>query len=272
MKKLVMGLVACMLAVPAFAFTPDFKAIEDDLIPNRYPEGSIQTRQAANQAIADVKQARVKLNQLSDYSTRRCYSNFFVNSCIDDVRKAKMRQEARLKKVESQAKGFIHEDKHRIEVGKQAQRDRKAAERRAKRANPPRAVQNAPKEAPHQPTAQKAIERSAQRQQRHAEALANAPAEQAAREKRNVEKQAKAAERAKRAQERAAKQAERHERAVADQEKDRKEREERMKERQLKNAQNAKNSKAAQNQVKQAPQAAPARSGHKEPARAINPK
>jgi hypothetical protein len=272
MKKLVVGLVACMLSVPAFAFTPDFKAIEDDLIPNRYPEGSIKTRQAADQAIADVKQARAKLNQLSDYSTRRCYSNFFVNSCIDDVRKAKMRQEARLKKVESQAKGFVHEDKHRIEVGKQAQRDRKAAEKRSKQANPPRVVQPIPKESPHQPTSQKAIERSAQRQQRHAEALANAPAEQAALENRNAEKQAKAAERARRAQERAAKQTQRHEKAVADQEKDRKEREERMKERQRKNAEKAKNSPVPQNLVKQVPQSAQARSEHKEPVRAINPK
>ncbi|HBZ58110.1 MAG TPA: hypothetical protein DEO49_03050 [Sutterella sp.] len=235
-----MGIAVCLAAFPAFAFSPDFKAIEDDLVPNRYPDGSIRSRSVAEQAVADVKQARTKLNEISDYSTRRCYSNFFVNSCIDDVRKAKMRQEARLRKVESQAKGFIHEDKHRIELRKQAERDRRAAARHSQEAHPPRAEAPVLKSAPQSLNDQKARERTAQRQARHDEAVARATAEQAAREKKAAEKRARAEQRARRAQQNAAKQNARHAKAVADQQHDRKVREERMKERSRKQAENAK--------------------------------
>ncbi|HBC69710.1 MAG TPA: hypothetical protein DCZ56_05105 [Sutterella sp.] len=265
MKKLVMGLAACMLAVPALAFTPDYKAIEDDLIPNRYPEGSITTREGADRAIADVKQARVKLNELADYSTRRCYGNFFVNSCINDVRTAKMRQETRLRKVEAQAKAFIHEDKHRIEIGKQAERDRRAAAKLDRPQNPPRTAQPVPRPVPQPVSSQSAKDRSAARQQRHEEAMANAEASQAAREKRIADKQRKAEQRARRAQERAAKQVQRHEQAVADQKEERKARDQRMKERRQKNAQSARNGKKPQKQVKQSPKKQTAKLVAKQP-------
>lgn len=240
MNRFVIGLAVCLTALPAFAFSPDFKAIEDDLVPNRYPDGSIRSRSVAEQAVADVKQARTKLNEISDYSTRRCYSNFFVNSCIDDVRKAKMRQEARLRKVESQAKGFIHEDKHRIEIRKQAERDRRAAARHSEAVHPPKAEAPAPRSVPQNLNAQNAKERTAQRQARHDETVARASAEQAARERKAAERRARAEQRAKRAQQNAAKQNARHEKAVADQKHDRKVRDERMKERSRKQAENAK--------------------------------
>ncbi len=237
MNRFVMGIAACLLAVPALAFSPDFKAIEDDAVPNRYPEGSIQSRETADRAVADVKKARNELAKIADYSTRRCYSNFFVNSCIEDVRKAKMRQEARLKKVEAQAKSFIREDKHQIEVRKQAERDRRAAEKHGRPEVPAKEALPPPPPLTQATGLSKGGERAHDRQQRHEQALANAPAQQAAHEQRVAKKRAEAEERQKRAEEQAAERVERHEKALAERDKRRQERDQKMRERREKNAQ-----------------------------------
>ena len=104
-----------LLSVSASAFTPDMKAIEDKTLTERYPEGTLMSREAADQLLPDVKSARAKLRDEAEYADRRCQENFFTNSCREDVRQAKMRQEARLLTLESQAKKVVREDKARIE-------------------------------------------------------------------------------------------------------------------------------------------------------------
>lgn len=117
-----------LAATPAFAFDPDIKTIEDSTVVNRFPAGSIVTRAKAEQALREVKIARSRMNELVEYSTRRCGENFFVNACIEDVRKAKLRQQRRLLAIETEARKFVRDDDARIEREKQAERDRKAAE------------------------------------------------------------------------------------------------------------------------------------------------
>ncbi len=127
MKKLIVGVgVACFCAM-AWAFDPDFSAIEDSTLIDRYPSGSIVSRDQADLALTEVRRAKSRLNELAKYSTGRCQENFFVNSCIDDVRKARMRQEKRLMSIESEARAVIRKDKAQEEQRKQAERDRKAA-------------------------------------------------------------------------------------------------------------------------------------------------
>ena len=126
LRAAVLGFLG-LLSVSASAFTPDMKAIEDKTLTERYPEGTLMSREAADQLLADVKSARAKLKDEAEYADRRCQENFFTNSCREDVRQAKMRQEARLLTLESQAKKVVREDKARIEREKQKAREAKKA-------------------------------------------------------------------------------------------------------------------------------------------------
>ena len=115
-------------SISAFAFDPDIAAIEDQTVINRFPAGSIVTREKADRALDEVKRARSKMDELADYSTRRCGENFLVNHCIEQVRKATMRQNRRFLAIETEARKFVRQDEARIEREKQAERDRKAAQ------------------------------------------------------------------------------------------------------------------------------------------------
>ncbi len=115
-------------SISAFAFDPDIAAIEDQTVINRFPAGSIVTREKADRALDEVKRARSKMDELADYSTRRCSENFLVNHCIEQVRKATMRQNRKFLAIETEARKFVRQDEVRIEREKQAERDRKAAQ------------------------------------------------------------------------------------------------------------------------------------------------
>ena len=115
-------------SISAFAFDPDIAAIEDQTVINRFPAGSIVTREKADRALDEVKRARSKMDELADYSTRRCSENFLVNHCIEQVRKATMRQNRKFLAIETEARKFVRQDEARIEREKQAERDRKAAQ------------------------------------------------------------------------------------------------------------------------------------------------
>ena len=77
-------------ATQVFAFDPDLAAIENQSLMQRFPKGSIVTRETADQALREVRAAKSKLKELVEYSKRRCNENIFVNSCVEDVRKAEL--------------------------------------------------------------------------------------------------------------------------------------------------------------------------------------
>ena len=132
--------MAC--ATQAFAFDPDLAAIENQALMQRFPKGSITTREAADQALREVRAAKSKLKELSEYSKRRCNENIFVNSCVEDVRKAELRQSRRLQAIESEARRIVREDETRKEAARQKERDAKAAK-------PPKSIKKA---TPRKPT------------------------------------------------------------------------------------------------------------------------
>lgn len=129
-------------ATQVFAFDPDLAAIENQSLMQRFPKGSIVTRETADQALREVRAAKSKLKELVEYSKRRCNENIFVNSCVEDVRKAELRQSRRLQAIESEARRIVREDETRKEAARQKERDAKAAQ-------PPKQVK---KVTPRKPT------------------------------------------------------------------------------------------------------------------------
>ena len=183
--------MAC--ATQAFAFDPDLAAIENQALMQRFPKGSITTREAADQALREVRAAKSKLKELSEYSKRRCNENIFVNSCVEDVRKAELRQSRRLQAIESEARRIVRED----ETGKEAARQK---ERDAKAAKPPKSVKKA---TPRKPTeAQKNAQENkaahAKRMKALEERQAEAEQKKAKEAKHRAEYDKKVAEREKR--------------------------------------------------------------------------
>lgn len=196
-----------VFSAATMAFTPDMSKIEDKTLSERYPEGTVLTREAADQLLTDVKAAKTRLEDEASYADRRCQENFFSNSCREDVRKAKMRQESRLLNLEAQAKRVVREDKARIEAEKQKQRE-------AKKAAGPQGRRTVKKvEDKRQPVsntrAQKRAEDVKKRQEKAAQRAAREEEMLKAHEKRLAERADRAARRDKARAERAQKEANR---------------------------------------------------------------
>lgn len=183
-------------ATQVFAFDPDLAAIENQSLMQRFPKGSIVTRETADQALREVRAAKSKLKELVEYSKRRCNENIFVNSCVEDVRKAELRQSRRLQAIESEARRIVREDETRKEAARQKERDAKAAQ-------PPKQVK---KVTPRKPTqAQKNAQENKAAHAKRMKALQERQAEQkkAQEAKHRAEYDKKVAEREKRRAERA---------------------------------------------------------------------
>ena len=126
-------LLVSLMSLSAAAFTPDLKALEDMTLVTRYPQGSLVSRESAEHALSEVKKAQSRLKEQADYAHRRCEENFFVNSCRDDVREARIRQERRLFQIEKEARGVIRSFNAKEEAARQAERDKKAKAKAAQR-------------------------------------------------------------------------------------------------------------------------------------------
>ena len=203
-KALMLGILAAMSAVVA-AYTPNYAVLEDKTLMNRFPEGATMSREAADQLLTDIRSARTKLKDEAEYADRRCAENFFTNSCREDVRQAKLRQESRLQALEVRAKTVVREDKARIEREKQKEREAKKAAGPQKRAAKQAGTKKKPEAA--NATVQK---RQADLEKRRARAEARKAKEAEnlkAHEAKLAEREQRAARRAKAQADRAAKEA-----------------------------------------------------------------
>ncbi len=199
-SKALIFIILAAVSAAAAAYTPDYAVLEDKTLMNRFPEGTPMTREAADQLLSDIRSARTKLNDEAEYADRRCSENFFTNSCRDDVKKAKQRQESRLLALEVRAKTVVREDKARLEREKQKEREAKKAAGPQKRAAKQAGTKKKPEAA--NATVQK---RQADLEKRRARAEARK-----AKEAENLKAhEAKLAEREKRAARRAKAQADR---------------------------------------------------------------
>jgi colicin import membrane protein len=90
----------------------------------RYPSGSIRSVQAADQALAEMEQARSHIETNFAEDERACFSKFFVTSCMDVAKEARRQALAQIRQVEVEANAF----KRRARA---EERDRALAEKAA---------------------------------------------------------------------------------------------------------------------------------------------
>jgi colicin import membrane protein len=105
-------------------FTPDSGTAAES-IAARYHEGSIQSVEAADQALAEVRSAREKITPQFAAEERACYDRFFTNLCLDDVEERKRSAMQQLRRVEVEANAFKRRDKVERRDDRKAQREKR---------------------------------------------------------------------------------------------------------------------------------------------------
>ena len=113
-SRFLFGFMLMMLMSSGFA--------ENMTILERYPSGSIQTVERANQAIDDVQRERDLLQETFLDKKDDCLQRFFVSSCLNKAKEAKRQAKKQLRTVEVEANAFLRKEKA-------AERDRGVAER-----------------------------------------------------------------------------------------------------------------------------------------------
>ena len=119
-----------------------------DLLAAKYPSGSIQTQDMADQALREVDQQRGAVEQKFATEQHDCYAKFFATKCLDAAKEERRVALAQIRKVEVDANAYIR-------AARVVERDRNLAEKRARdAANPPKPLtEAAPKQngdaAPH---------------------------------------------------------------------------------------------------------------------------
>lgn len=96
-------------AVPAAAPAPSAAARSVDDMRARYPQGSITTVEAAEQAQADVDSARTMLAAQFAVAQNDCYDRFFTNSCINSAKETQRAGMAALRPIELEAGAFLRQ-------------------------------------------------------------------------------------------------------------------------------------------------------------------
>jgi len=99
---LLLVLGACAQNGALIAFQP---SASENLV-KRYPAGSIQSIEVADQALEEVSRARAGTEALFAEDERACYSKFFATSCLQNAKERRRYALAQLRRIEVEAGGF----------------------------------------------------------------------------------------------------------------------------------------------------------------------
>lgn len=165
-------------------------ALSDHSISERWPAGSVTSREKAEAAINDADAAREKLNAAAKAGHDICIGRILVSGCWEDVRKAQFTIGKEIRRVELEAKDFI--------------RAENAAKEKARQAEAKLAAGEAPASSASGLTEERTAAALAEAEKRKADeaaALAASAKREADLENRRIEAEAKKAEAAARAEE-----------------------------------------------------------------------
>lgn len=90
----------------------------------RYPAGSIQSSEAANRALSEVKQAQASIEAHYADEQHACYPKFFATSCLDEAKERRRLALLRVRPIEVEANAYLRQ-------ARVVERDQKLAEKQA---------------------------------------------------------------------------------------------------------------------------------------------
>lgn len=101
---MVVVLSAC--AQPATKFSDLNSGTTAESISARYPEGSINSVEIADQALSEVRTERPTIRKQLAVDERDCYERFFTNRCLSRVEERERSALEQLRRVEVEANAF----------------------------------------------------------------------------------------------------------------------------------------------------------------------
>lgn len=185
-RKKIGACYICGIVLSAAVIVQDVWAQQDEGagVVARYPSGSIQSSEAADQALAAVAKERADVEQRFVTEKNACLSRFFASSCEEDAKERRRAALERLRAVEVEANAY--QRRERV-----VERDRALEEKRVQdekeRQERVRQQQVSPQQSRAQGKPQQSAAEAAQaeamaseRQARHQEKLRRIEAEEAA--------------------------------------------------------------------------------------------
>ena len=138
LKTCTIGLAAMLLVLAGQGAMAQDAGLTPTGLAARYPSGSIQSSEAADQALREVEQQRAAVEHKYADEEHICYSKFFATSCLDKAKESRRVALGLIRNVEVDANAFIR-------TARVAQRDHDLAEKRARDAsNPPKPITDNP--------------------------------------------------------------------------------------------------------------------------------
>lgn len=103
-------MLTCLLLVSGACAQNDaliaFQPSASENLVKRYPAGSIQSIEMADQALEEVSRARADTEALFAEDERACYPKFFATSCLENAKERRRHVLAQLRRIEVEAGGF----------------------------------------------------------------------------------------------------------------------------------------------------------------------
>ena len=104
----------------------------EQALATQFPPQSIETIARANAALALVPDARAEIERRVAYQRAQCYEDFFTSSCLNDLRDSERRANKAVRRVEVEANALLRRERAAGRDRAVAERERRAAEQRAK--------------------------------------------------------------------------------------------------------------------------------------------
>ncbi|MBY0572498.1 MAG: hypothetical protein K2P84_02355 [Undibacterium sp.] len=116
LSVIVLGLIFGMLSSPfvsAKQTTQDMESITEIVqkLAVEFATGSIISSEIADLALLKTEQAQRNLQDSLKKHEAQCYDNFFVNSCLDDLRLKRRQLQDLLKRISIEAKSYLRKAK-----------------------------------------------------------------------------------------------------------------------------------------------------------------
>lgn len=101
-------------------------------LATEFPPRSIDSVERAQAALALVPAARAEIERRTAYQRAQCYENFFTAACLNDLRDSERRAARAVRRVEVEANALLRRERAAERDRAVADRERRAAEQRAK--------------------------------------------------------------------------------------------------------------------------------------------
>lgn len=123
LRLMLLGVVSIVAGCAQFGTPPSLpdSGTAAESIAARYVQGSIHSVETADQALAEIRVEREKIERRFAEEEWGCYDRFFTNLCLTGIEERKRSAMQQLRQVELEANAFKRRDKAKRREARQTQ-------------------------------------------------------------------------------------------------------------------------------------------------------